>query len=61
MRTVDDAGEPVAGAEVRPELGSMASGHVTTGPDGLAHLTHLPVGEEIRIVATAKGHLRADQ
>ncbi len=61
VRTVDDAGEPVAGAEVRPELGSMASGHVTTGPDGLAHLTHLPVGEEIRIVATAKGHLRADQ
>lgn len=57
VRTLDDAGEPVAGAEVRPDLGGVA----TTGPDGLAHLDHLPVGEEIRLVATAKGHLHADQ
>ncbi len=57
VHTVDDAGEPVAGAEVRPDLGAAT----TTGPDGTAFLTHLPEREEIRIVATAKGHLRADQ
>ena len=57
VHTIDDAGEPVAGAEVKPDLGSAT----TTGPDGTALLTHLPEHEEIRIIATAKGHLRADQ
>ncbi|HEY4592820.1 MAG TPA: carboxypeptidase-like regulatory domain-containing protein, partial [Thermoanaerobaculia bacterium] len=53
VRTLDDAGEPVAGAEVRPDLGEPA----TTGPDGTALLPHLPEQVEIRLRATAKGHL----
>ncbi len=57
VRVVNDAGEPVAGAELRPDLGEPA----TTAPDGTALLTHLPEGTEIRIAAAARGHLRAVQ
>lgn len=56
VHVVNDAGEPVAGAEVRPDLGEAA----TTGPDGLATLTHLPESAGVRVVATAKGHVRSE-
>ncbi|HEX4959965.1 MAG TPA: carboxypeptidase-like regulatory domain-containing protein [Thermoanaerobaculia bacterium] len=57
VRVVNDMEEPVAGADIRPDLGEAA----TTGPDGSAILNHLPVRTMVRIAATAKGHLRADK
>lgn len=56
VRVMNDAGDPIAGAEIRPDLGEAA----TTGPDGSAILNHL-AERTVRVVATAQGHLQADK
>lgn len=57
VRVVDDTGEPIVGAELRPEPGDVA----TTDRTGLATLEHLPSGGDVRITATAEGHLRGER